>query len=813
MGMANKVSILIVEDDREYADLIGLMLQADRTLIIQCCLAFSLAQGVSLLNSRPMDMVLLDLGLPDSSGLDTLLSIRDALPDIPVVVLTGDENEETGLESLRLGAIDYLVKGDLRGGYLRKAVKYALERHRLLRQLQDQHSLLEEAVQQRTKTLRDTVARLKVEAEEREKAEKAHLDALHKAKGKELEVTSLLQGAKAILQHRKFEESARVVFDICKKLVGASAGYVALLSPDGSENELLFLEAGGRPCSVNPELPMPIRGLRAEAYKTGKCVYDNDFMNSRWMEFMPGGHVALDNVLFAPLNLESRTEGIMGLANKPGGFTEQDAALATAMAEIASIGLSNSRTLESLHASQHRFHELFNRMGSGAVIYEVRNQGRDFYVKEMNETARQSMAVGESDYRDQRAEELFPGIKYNGTLEMLVEVWQSGRRAHHPPTLYEDESISKWFESYFFKLPGGELVEVFDDVTQRKMIEESLRKSEERYRSLIHSCPDPVVVYDGKGKVMSANPAFESRFGWKLAEIEGKFLEFVPQDEMGVTKRMVGKMVAGDKIVNFETRRMTAQGEILEVDISATKYTNDQNELVGYVVFLRDISDRKKLERQLRQNEQNLRMILESLPAGIVVVDARTHLIEYVNPVAAGLIGLPSEQIKGKECHSFICPAEKGKCPVTDLDKTIENQERILLTSSGKDIPILKTVVSVELGSSEYILESFIDISDLKKKQEEEMARKALQATMETAGAACHELNQPLQAIMNLADAALEDLPPDSPVVNDLNQILANSNKMAAITQKLNNLTSYQTLEYSDTARILDIYNSSSGPD
>ena len=733
MGVTNKVSILVVEDERKYADLIDRMLQADRTLIIQCCLAYSLAQGVSFLNSKPLDLVLLDLGLPDSSGLDTLLSIRDTLPDIPVVILTGDDDEEAGLEALRFGAMDYLVKSDLSGRYLRKAVRYALERHRLLKQLQDQHACLEDTVQQRTKTLRDTVARLEVEAEEREKAEKAHLDALHKAKGKELEVTSLLQGAKAILQHRKFEESARVVFDICKKLVGASAGYVALLSPDGSENELLFLEAGGRPCSVNPELPMPIRGLRAEAYKTGKCVYDNDFMNSRWMEFMPGGHVALDNVLFAPLNLESRTEGIMGLANKPGGFTEQDAALATAMAEIASIGLSNSRTLESLHASQHRFHELFNRMGSGAVIYEVLNQSGDFLVKEMNKTARSSMAVDEFNYRDQRADELFPGIKYNGSLAMMAEVWQSGRPAHHPPALYEDQRISKWFESYYFKLPGGEIVEVFDDVTQRKEIEESLRKSEERYRSLIHSCPDPVVIYDAKGKVLSTNPAFESVFGWKLAEIKDRFLEFVPPGDLGETKRMVGKMVAGDKIVHFETRRMTASGEILEVDISATKYTNDQNELVGYVVFLRDISDRKKLERQLRRNERNLRMILESLPAGIVVVDARTHLIEFVNPVAAALIGLPPEQIKGRECHSFVCPAEKGKCPVTDLNTTIENQERLLLTNSGEDIPILKTVVSVELGSSEYILESFIDISDLKKKQEEEMARKALQATMETA--------------------------------------------------------------------------------
>jgi hypothetical protein len=132
-------------------------------------------------------------------------------------------------------------------------------------------------------------------------------------------------------------------------MTGAISGYVALLNEHGNENEVLFLEAGGMPCSVNPELPMPIRGLRAIAYETHSAVYDNDFMKTTWVQYMPAGHVILKNVMFAPLNLNGKTVGILGLANKPSDFTDADAAIATVFGELAAIALSNSRYLDLLN--------------------------------------------------------------------------------------------------------------------------------------------------------------------------------------------------------------------------------------------------------------------------------------------------------------------------------------------------------------------------------------------------------------------------------------------------------------------------------
>jgi PAS domain S-box-containing protein len=161
-------------------------------------------------------------------------------------------------------------------------------------------------------------------------------------------LAGLLQTARAILEHADFEHTSRAIFDACCGLIGATSGYVALLSDTGEENEVLFLEAGGRPCTVNPELPMPIRGLRAEAYRTGRAVYDNAFSRSKWMAFMPEGHVLLDNVMFAPLNIDGRTVGLMGMANKPGGFTDTDAGKAEAFSDLAAIALDNSHKVDAL---------------------------------------------------------------------------------------------------------------------------------------------------------------------------------------------------------------------------------------------------------------------------------------------------------------------------------------------------------------------------------------------------------------------------------------------------------------------------------
>jgi signal transduction histidine kinase len=173
----------------------------------------------------------------------------------------------------------------------------------------------------------------------------------------EYESKKLLEAASIVLQSEQFPEAAKAVFDIAKDLTGASSGYVALLSEDGSENEVLFLDAGGLPCTVDENLPMPIRGLREVAYRENRPAYDNGFMSSKWVDFMPEGHVVMDNVLFGPLVISGRAEGLIGLANKASDFTEDDARIVMALSNLVAIGLKKSKMQSELQESQKKLSE------------------------------------------------------------------------------------------------------------------------------------------------------------------------------------------------------------------------------------------------------------------------------------------------------------------------------------------------------------------------------------------------------------------------------------------------------------------------
>ena len=191
-----------------------------------------------------------------------------------------------------------------------------------------------------------------VDITERKKMVQELSNSLKESKQSESEISALLRSSRTVLQNKEFPDSARAIFDACKELLGATAGYVALLSDDGKENVVLFLDSGGLPCTVDPSLPMPIRGLRAEAYNSGKVSIENDFPQSEWQKFSPKGHMRLKNVLFAPLKIEQRTVGVIGLANKLGGFTKRDAEMAMAFGELASVALANSKMLEILEENE-----------------------------------------------------------------------------------------------------------------------------------------------------------------------------------------------------------------------------------------------------------------------------------------------------------------------------------------------------------------------------------------------------------------------------------------------------------------------------
>jgi PAS domain S-box-containing protein len=132
-----------------------------------------------------------------------------------------------------------------------------------------------------------------------------------------------------------------------------------------------------------------------------------------------------------------------------------------------------------------------------------------------------------------------------------------------------------------------------------------------------------------------------------------------------------------------------------------------------------------RAETALRESRAKCQAIFDGVVTGILIIDPEIHQIVDANPVTLELAGAPREKIVGAVCHKFVCPAERGRCPVTDLGQTVDNSERVLLTVHGEKRSIIKTVKPIEMGGHRYLLESFLDITPRKQ------AEQALQSSEE----------------------------------------------------------------------------------
>jgi PAS domain S-box-containing protein len=321
---------------------------------------------------------------------------------------------------------------------------------------------------------------------------------------------------------------------------------------------------------------------------------------------------------------------------------------------------------------------------------------------------------------------------------------------------------------------NGEIAQItgfMEDITERKRAEEALRESESKNRTLLENLPQKAFLKDRDSVYVTCNENYARDLGVKAAEIVGRTdHEFFPK-ELAEKYRADDKRILESGKTEEIDERYIQEGQERIVHTVKAPVKDAEGKVVGLLGIFWDVTEHKRAEEALRQSEQRLQAVLAALPVGVIIVDPETRVIVDANPMALGMIGAGREAVVNRPCSDYICRAENGRCPITDLGQTVDNAERQLLTAKGSAIPVFKTVTRTTLGGREHLLETFVDITERKRAEE------ALRAAKERAEHALTEVETQRAVIEQNANElaqALDEAALQRQIAEDANRLMSN---------------------------------------
>ena len=272
---------------------------------------------------------------------------------------------------------------------------------------------------------------------------------------------------------------------------------------------------------------------------------------------------------------------------------------------------------------------------------------------------------------------------------------------------------------------------------------------------------DTIRVIDTDYNIIMQNKAMYSFLNKSPGSpITGKCYESFHGDSCHTPSCTLQRILKGEQHVDTEMLIKLENSQYRHIRLSASPLI-ENGKIKGVLESIRDITDYKVAEKRIAEEEQRLRTILNSILTGVMIIDADTHTIVDINPMAAQMIDASPDEIIGRVCHRYVCPAEEGKCPITDLGMTVDNSERKLIKNTGEELSILKTVTVFSHRGKRYLVESFVDISEREKIMDElrkskEAAETANQAKAEFLANMSHEIRTPMNGILGMTDLVLQ---------------------------------------------------------
>lgn len=455
-------------------------------------------------------------------------------------------------------------------------------------------------------------------------------------------------------------------------------------------------------------------------------------------------------------------------------FPVKDAGGNVKNAVIQHINITDRKKAEfDLINSEAEYKAIFENIKSAVAVYNAIENGGDFVFKDFNRSAEQIEAIEREDVIGKRVTEVFPSVIEFGLFEVFQRVWKTGKPERHPISSYEDERIKGWRENYVYKLPSGDIVAVYDDLTEIKQYEEELEQNQVRLKSLVR-----ILQYRAESvqdlldyALKEAITLTESKIGY-IYHYYGDKKEFVlntwskgVMDECSITEQpsvyeldktgIWGEAVRQRKpiilndfqaehplkkgypeghapLYKFMTLPIFSGDKIVAVVGVANKDSNYTETDVLQLELLMDgvwkIVDTKTAEDALEKSETRYRAIFENTGTAMAISEADMTL-SLVNDEFADLTGYSKGEIENKMTwvHFFVeeeLPRMKEYHRIrrTDPNAAPRTYESVLIDREGNRKDVYMSVSM--LPETKKSLVSVLDITE--KKQSRSKLRREL---------------------------------------------------------------------------------------
>jgi len=517
----------------------------------------------------------------------------------------------------------------------------------------------------------------------------------------------------------------------------------------------------------------------------------------------PKGHIRVDHFLTMPIVYGQETIGLISIANKDGGYTNEDKDLLERIASYISPIL-NARLQRDVQERKRGLavEALRNAEREKSAILDAMSELLLFLDTNMrviwsNNAVHRQFNMLPDQLEGKYCYEALHGLNRPCRICPVAKVIETGG-----PCMIDDfSSLGKRWTMRAYPVKNEEekvvgIVEIVTDITKRKRAEEALKESEQHLQSIIQGSPIPSFVIGNDHKVIYWNKALEELSGIKAEEVTGTrqhwrafyskerpcLADILVDDDTAQIPLLYQGKYSASKFLEGAYEATDFFPELGEngkwLRFTAAAIRNSQGNLVGAIETLEDITDRKRAEEALMQTEEKYRSIFENSVMGIFQTTLEGRIIS-ANQAFARILGYESPDeimstVKDVSRQLYVYPEQRAEFLHCIEERGIVQDFQVQFFRKNRSIAWITVnarAVRDSSGKLLYIEGANQDITDQKILETQLRQAQKMEAIGTLAGGIAHDFNNILSAIMGYTDMALSDHKLDDNLRHYLNQV------------------------------------------